>query len=56
MTKTGQYWVQVCRNCHHPGGMHVIDQWGSTGSVQRAAFVLGDFAKWSDARSRELTQ
>lgn len=58
MKAAGEYWVIVCANCHHPGGLHIIDQWEPRITHCRCcaycpAYADGDYGVWSDKWTAE---
>jgi hypothetical protein len=54
MRAAGEYWIVICANCRHPGGVHVIDQWEPRITHCRCCpgcpgYVDGDYGRWSNA-------
>ena len=59
MQAAGEFWVVMCADCHHPGGLHAIDQWEPRVTHCRCCadcplYVDGDYGVWSDTRTREV--
>lgn len=46
------YWVIVCRHCHHPGGLHVIDD--GCRFCQCPGWEAGGEMRWSDQETWDL--
>ena len=57
MQAAGEFWVKMCANCHHPGGLHIITEWEPRATVCRCCgtdcpiYADGDYGVWSDART-----
>jgi hypothetical protein len=59
MRAAGEFWVIMCATCHHPGALHIIDQWEPRVTHCRCCtdctvYVDGDYGKWSDPQTREF--
>jgi hypothetical protein len=56
MLEAGEYWVEVCASCHHPGGLHIAyppEKIRCRCCADCPGYVDGDYAVWSDERTRE---
>jgi NAD-dependent SIR2 family protein deacetylase len=61
MQAAGEFWVVMCATCHHPGGLHIIDQWEPRVTHCRCCtdchlYVDGEYGVWSDARTAEAAE
>ena len=61
MQAAGEYWVVMCATCHHPGALHIIDQWEPRFTHCQCCmwcpiYIDGDYGVWSDARTAECGQ
>lgn len=59
MRQRGEFWVEGCANCPHPGGLHVIDRWEPRETHCRCctdcrAYAPGEFIRWSDRQTDAL--
>jgi len=59
MKQRGEYWVVMCRTCHHPGGLHRIDQWEPRVThclccAGCPSYDNGEYGIWSDALTRDI--
>jgi hypothetical protein len=57
MIQRGEYWVTGCANCHHPGGLHLIDQWKPRITHCRCCqdcpgYAEGEYVRWSDQQTQ----
>jgi hypothetical protein len=62
MLAAGEFWVVMCSACHHPGALHIIDQWEPRVTHCRCCegcrlYVDGEYGVWSDERTatRDVT-
>jgi hypothetical protein len=56
MFRRGEFWVRGCRACHHPGGLHVIEQWEPRVTSCRCCtdcpgYEDGEFMRWSNQQT-----
>ena len=59
MIRRGEFWVTGCVVCHHPGGLHVIDQWEPRVTHCRCCsdcpgYIDGEDVRWSDQQTEAV--